>query len=96
MGIGDWGAPNPQPPIPQSPIPNPQYIYINFINNLITINNYIFSKLTFLPKFLSNYKIPGFYDFYKNLSDYLNNNITIEYFNNEKKLREYFKSDSAK
>ena len=63
---------------------------------MITINNYIFSKLTFVPKFLSNYKISGFYDFYKNLSDYLNNNITIEYFNNEKKLREYFKSESAK
>ena len=39
------------------------------------------------PKFISNYKIPGFYNFYKNLSDYLTKNITNEYLNNEKKLR---------
>jgi len=35
MGIGDWGlgiGPNPQSPIPQSPIPNPQSpIYIILI-----------------------------------------------------------------
>ena len=41
------------------------------------------------PKFLFNYKIPGFYNFYKELSDYLTKNITSEYFNNEKKLRNY-------
>ena len=41
------------------------------------------------PKFLFNYKIPGFYNFYKNLSDYLNKNIIGEYFNNEKYLRNY-------
>ena len=43
------------------------------------------------PKFLFNYKIPGFYNFYKDLSDYLINNITVEFFNNEKKLRDYSK-----
>jgi len=40
-------------------------------------------------KFLFNYKIPGFYNFYKDLSDYLAKNITAEFFNNEKKLRDY-------
>ena len=53
-------------------------------------------KRTFEPKFIFNYKIPGFYNFYKDLSDYIKKNITIEYFNNEKKIREYFKSDSEK
>ena len=39
------------------------------------------------PKFLSNYKIPGFYNFYKNLSNYINKNISIEFFNNENEMR---------
>ena len=40
------------------------------------------------PKFLFNYKIPGFYNFYKNLSDYLSNNISSIFYENEKKLRD--------
>ncbi len=51
----------------------------------IKVNN----DVKYEPKFLFNYKIPGFYNFYKDLSDYLNNNITAEFFNNEKKLRNY-------
>ena len=43
------------------------------------------------PKFLFNYKIPGFYNFYKDLSDYLIKNITVVFFNNEKKLRDFSK-----
>ena len=43
----------------------------------------------FEPKFLFNFKIPIFYNFYKDLSDYLTKNITSEFFNNEKKLRDY-------
>ena len=39
------------------------------------------------PKFLFCYKVPGFYNFYKILSDYLNKNISKDYFNIEKKLR---------
>ena len=49
---------------------------------IITIDKNIYE-----PKFLFNYKIPGFYNFYRNLSNYINKNITIEYFNNEKNLR---------
>ncbi len=41
------------------------------------------------PKFLFNYKIPGFFNFYKNLSEYLNQNITNDFFDNEKKLHIY-------
>ena len=37
-----------------------------------------------------------FNNFIKKLSDYINKNISIEYFNNEKKLREYFKLDSER
>ena len=48
------------------------------------------------PKFLFNYKIPGFLSFYKNLSDYLNENIISEYYNKEKDLREYESSKSEK
>jgi len=41
MGIGDWGlgiGPNPQSPIPKSPIPNPQspiepYLYFKSYKN---------------------------------------------------------------
>ena len=39
------------------------------------------------PKFLSNSKIPGFYNLYKNLSKFINNNIAKEYSKNENKLR---------
>jgi hypothetical protein len=46
-------------------------------------------KRDYKPKFLYNYKIPGFYNSYKNLSDYINNNIIIDYFNCEKNLRKY-------
>jgi len=46
------------------------------------------------PKFLFNYKIPGFYNFYKNLSYYLNKNIKSEFYNNEKKLRNYCGSNT--
>ena len=40
------------------------------------------------PKFLSNYKVPGFYRFYKTLSDYLTKDIDTEFLNNEKYLRD--------
>ena len=59
--------------------------------NLVTLE-----EKKFIPKFLFNYKIPGFFNFYNNLSNYINKNIITEYSNNEKKLREYFKPDSEK
>ena len=40
------------------------------------------------PKFLFNYKIPGFYNFYKDISDYITKNVSSEFFNNEKNLRD--------
>ena len=44
------------------------------------------------PKFLYNYNIPGFYNFYINISDYINKNITPNYFSNEKKNKRIIKS----
>jgi len=49
----------------------------------------VINDVKYEPKFLFNYKIPGFYNFYKDLSDYLIKNITAEFMNNEKKLRDY-------
>ena len=40
------------------------------------------------PKFLYNYNVPGLYNFYKDISDYIDKNIISNFFNNEKKLRE--------
>ena len=36
------------------------------------------------PKFLFNYKIPGFFNFFKEISDYLEKEISLEYLENEK------------
>ena len=47
------------------------------------------------PKFLFNYKIPGFYNFYKNLSDYLTENISNIFYESETKLRDK-KTEKAK
>ena len=46
------------------------------------------------PKFLFNYNIPGFYNFYIKISNYINKNINLIYFNNEKKLRVLLKEDA--
>ena len=53
-------------------------------------------KNVYEPKFLFNYKIPGLYNFYKNISNFINININVDYFNNEKKLREYFSTNTEK
>ena len=46
------------------------------------------------PKFIFNYKIPGLYKLYEKLSDFIKKEITVEYFNNEKDLREYWGTNS--
>ena len=47
------------------------------------------------PKFLYNYNVPGLYNFFKDISNYICKNITSNYFNNEKKLRELQKVDDT-
>ena len=51
--------------------------------------------INYKPKFLSNSKIPGFYNLYKNLSKFISNNISKEYCKNENKLRK-IKSNNGK
>ena len=45
-------------------------------------------------KFLYNYNVPGFYNFYKKINLYINKNITFHYFNNEKNIRKLLKVDN--
>jgi hypothetical protein len=54
-----------------------------FLKEIKVDNNKIYE-----PKFLSNYKIPGFYNFYKNISDYLTKDISPEFLKNENNLRD--------
>ena len=63
----------------------------DYFLNRITMEN-----KTYEPKFLLNYKIPGLFNFYKNLSNYIKEKISIHYFNNETKLREYFGKEIEK
>ena len=55
-----------------------------FINEIKVDNS-----IKYKPKFLYNYIVPGFYNFYKNFSIYLINDIASEFLNNEKHLRNY-------
>ena len=55
----------------------------NFLNEIKIEDNKKYE-----PKFLINYKIPGFYNFYKEISEYLTKEISTEFYNNEKKLRD--------
>ena len=48
------------------------------------------------PKFLLGYKIPGFFNFYKNLSELINKNFSNKYLENEKDIREYFGNNADK
>ena len=48
----------------------------------------------YIPKFLHNYNAPGLYNFY--IFNYIKKNIILDYFNNEKKLREAKKGDIEK
>ena len=78
---------------------NYKYIKSSTIKNLITRyleDITLEENYNFKPKFLFNYNIPGFYNFYINFSNFINKNITINYFNNEKKLRELLKPSFEK
>ena len=62
---------------------------------------YFLNKITmeennYQPKFFLNYKIPGFFNLYMNLSNYINKTIAVEFFNNETKLREYYGKEEEK
>ena len=79
-------------------------------NNFEVINKDVVEDILFLyldtfkivkdenykPKFLFKYNVPGLYNFYENISDYINKDITSNYFYIEKKLRETKKLDDDK
>ena len=77
----------------------------NIKNNFKYINKNLIEKIIikyldteekkdeYNSKFLYNYNVPGFYNFYLNISNYINKNISINYSNNEKKLRELLKEN---
>ena len=46
-------------------------------------------------KFLFNYNVPGLYNFFENISNYINKNIISNYFNNEEELRKSLSNDST-
>ena len=54
-----------------------------FINE-INLNEKIYE-----PKFSFKFIIPGFYNFYEKISNYITRNIYVEFFNSEKNLRIY-------
>ena len=58
------------------------------IENLIENLTYDENK-EYNPRFLYNYRIPGFFNSYKNLLNYIKKNIAVDYFNLEKNLRKY-------
>ena len=62
-----------------------KYLKMQFLNEIKKENDNVYE-----PKFLFNYKIPGFYNFYKKFSEYLDKEIISAFFINEKILREYF------
>ena len=62
------------------------------LNYLKQINLYKYDNC----KFLFNYNIPGFYNFYVELSNFINRNITTSYFNEEKIIRGLLKDDESK
>ena len=78
---------------------NNKYIEKGQVENIINIylDEITFeSNKNYKPKFLFNYNVPGFYNFYINISNYINKNIILIYFNNEKKLRELLIEDPDK
>jgi len=48
------------------------------------------------PKFILSYVIPGFYDFYAKLSDFITQNIKNDFIKNEKNIRNFLKGDKFK
>ena len=50
----------------------------------------------YIPKFNMDFVIPGFYNFYQELSDFIISNIAKDFSQNEKRLRYFLKGDGDK
>ena len=61
------------------------------------LNSLVFNEnKKYKCKFLYNFNVPGFYNFFKSIQEYIKKNITSNYFNNEKILRELQADDITK
>ena len=58
------------------------------------LKNLIIEKKNYYPKFSLNFVVPGFYDFYRQLSYFINKNIKNEFINNEKRVRFFLEENS--
>ena len=56
---------------------------------VLEINN----NKRYIPKFNLSFILPGFYNFYEELSEFIIHNIAGDYIQNENKLRKFFKGD---
>ena len=54
------------------------------------------TNINYNCKFFYNFNIPGFYNFYLSFSDYIKNNISKNYLDNEKTLRYLLREDAQK
>ena len=66
-------------------------IVMDYLDEMTVDKNYNYEC-----KFLYNYNIPGFYNFFIYLSNYISQNITSGYFNNEKTIRVLLNNDLNK
>ena len=58
------------------------------------VNSIIIDEKDSCPKFALNFVIPGFYDFYYQISYFINKNIKNDFINNEKKIRFFLQEKS--
>ena len=65
-------------------------IVVTYLDELEIKKDYIYNC-----RFKFNYNIPGLYNFFENISNYINKNIILSYFNNEVKLRKSLNNDNS-
>jgi len=78
---------------------NFRFIKKNIVEEIISkffVNIEKEKKDKYESKFLFGYNVPGFYNFFAKITNYIDKNIKPYYFNNEKKLRELSKKDDEK
>jgi len=66
-------------------------ILIKYFNEMTIDNNYICNC-----KFLFNYNVPGFYNFFEFISNYINKNIVLYYIAHENTIRTMLNEDNKK
>ena len=62
-----------------------------YFNEIVIENNQIYDC-----KFIYNFNVPGFYNFFESIHNYINKNISLNYINNEKMIRILLQEDIKK